>query len=91
MQHLHRILRPNCKRLSSPGIDSRDSIPPVYVVWRAGTLNRVVVSVCQAGNRFQGSLKDLQIRALCWNIRTIYGGLEPGKNRVGGGIDSWAP
>ncbi len=25
-----------CKRLRRPGIDSEDSIPPVYVAWRAG-------------------------------------------------------
>jgi hypothetical protein len=24
----------------------------------------------------------LQIRTLCWNFRTIYGGLEPSRNRV---------
>jgi hypothetical protein len=26
-----------CKRLRSPGIDSKESIPPAYVAWRAGT------------------------------------------------------
>ncbi len=25
------------KRLRSPGIDSKESIPPAYVAWRAGT------------------------------------------------------
>ncbi len=25
-----------CKRLGSPGIGSRESIPPSYVAWRAG-------------------------------------------------------
>jgi hypothetical protein len=35
-----------------------------YVVWRAGTTNRVVVQAHHAGNRFLGSLKGLQIRAL---------------------------
>ncbi len=54
-----------CKRLRSPGIDSEESIPPVYVAsWRAGTTNRVVAPARQAGNRFLGSLKGLQIRAL---------------------------
>jgi hypothetical protein len=52
-----------CKRLRRPGIDSEDSIPPAYVAWRAGTTNMVVVPACQAGNRFLGSLKGLQIRA----------------------------
>ncbi len=52
-----------CKRFRRPGIDSEDSIPPAYVVWRAGTTNRVVVSARQAGNRFLGCLKGLQIRA----------------------------
>jgi hypothetical protein len=52
-----------CKRLRRPGIDSEDSIPPDYVAWRAGTTKRVVVPARQAGNRFLGSLKDLQIRA----------------------------
>ncbi len=32
-----------CKCLRSPGIDSKESIPPAYVAWRAGTSNRVVV------------------------------------------------
>jgi hypothetical protein len=45
-------------------MDSTDSIPPAYVAWRAGTSNRVVVTACQTGNRFLGSLKGLQIRAL---------------------------
>jgi hypothetical protein len=67
-----------CKRLRGPGIDSEKSIPGnrfreidseksiplAFVVWRAGTTNRVVVPARQAGNRFLGSLKGLQIRAL---------------------------
>jgi hypothetical protein len=32
------VQRPNfLKRLRSPGIDSKESIPPAYVDWRAGT------------------------------------------------------
>jgi hypothetical protein len=53
-----------CKRLRCPGIDSKKSIQPAYVAWRAGTSNRVVVTARQAGNRFLGSLKGSQIRAL---------------------------
>ena len=53
-----------CNRLWSPGIDSEKSIPPAYVAFRAGTTNRVVVPASQAGNRFLGSLKGLQIWAL---------------------------
>ncbi len=53
-----------CKRLQIPGIESGESILPVYVAWRAGTTNRVVIPARQAGNRFLGSLKSLQIRAL---------------------------
>ncbi len=41
-----------------------ESIPPAYVVWRAGTTNRVAVPARQAGNRFLGSIKGLKIRAL---------------------------
>ncbi len=52
-----------CKRLWSPKIVSEESIQLAYVAWRAGTTNRVVVPARQAGNRFQGSLKGLQIRA----------------------------
>jgi len=37
-----------CKRLWSPGIDSRESILPAYVAWRAGATNRVVVPALQA-------------------------------------------
>jgi hypothetical protein len=35
----------------------------LYLVWWAGTTNRVVEPARQAGNRFLGSLKGLQIRA----------------------------
>ncbi len=52
-----------CKRLWSPEIDSEESTPPSYVAWRVGTPNRVVVQARQAGNRFLGSLKGLQIPA----------------------------
>jgi hypothetical protein len=48
-----------CKCLRRPGIDTKESIPPAYVAWQAGTSkNRVVVPACQTGNRFLGSLKD---------------------------------
>ncbi len=53
-----------CKRLRGPVIDSEDSILPAYVAWRARTTNRVAVPARQAGNRFVGSIKGLQIRAL---------------------------
>jgi hypothetical protein len=39
-------------------------MPLAYVAWRAGTTYWVVVPVRQAGNRFLGSSKRLQIRAL---------------------------
>ncbi len=60
-----------CKRLWSPGIDSEKSIAPAYVVWRAGPTNRVVVPDRQDENRFLGSLKGLQIRALVTNAGGI--------------------
>ncbi len=53
-----------CKRLRSPESDSKKSLPPAYVAWRAGTSNRVIIPARQAGNRFLGSLQVLQIRAL---------------------------
>ncbi len=52
-----------CTRLRSPGIDSKESIPPAYLAGRAGTSYRVVVPARQTGNRFLGSLKGLQIRS----------------------------
>ncbi len=36
-----------CKRLRSPGIDSKEPIPPGYVAYRAGPTNRIVVLVRQ--------------------------------------------
>ncbi len=57
------------KLLRSPGIDSKESIPPAYVVWQAGTSNRVGIQAW-----LLGSLKGLQIRALYWIFRTIYRG-----------------
>jgi hypothetical protein len=53
-----------CARLWSPGIDSEESIPLVYVSWWAGTTSRIVVPARQAGNRFLGTLQGVQIRAL---------------------------
>jgi hypothetical protein len=38
-----------CKRLRSPGIDSKEWIPPAYIAWRTGTSNRIVVPARQAG------------------------------------------
>jgi hypothetical protein len=49
-----------CERLWSPGIDSEESMPLRCLAGR--TTYRVVVPVRQAGNRFLGSLKGLQIR-----------------------------
>jgi hypothetical protein len=54
-----------CKRLRSPGIDFKKSIPPAYVAWRAGTSKRVVVPARQARTSTPGLLKKgLKIRAL---------------------------
>ncbi len=53
-----------CKLLRSQEIDSKEFIPPVYVAWRTGMSNKVVVQDRQGGNRFLGSFKGLQIRAL---------------------------
>ncbi len=36
-----------CKPLRIPGIDFKESIPPAYVTWRAGTSNRVVIPAHQ--------------------------------------------
>jgi hypothetical protein len=44
-----RALSPYFKRLRSPGIDSEESTPPGYAVWRAGTTNGVAVPARQAG------------------------------------------
>jgi hypothetical protein len=33
-----------CKRIRSPGIDSKESIPPAYEAWRTSTTNMVVVT-----------------------------------------------
>ncbi len=67
--------------VKSLGIDSKESIPPAYVAWRAGsgTSNRAVVPARQARNLVVGSL-NLQNRAQRWNSRTIYGGA---RNQVG--------
>jgi hypothetical protein len=43
---------------------------PMYIAWRAGALNRVVVPARHAGNRFLGSFKGLQIRALLCSLQS---------------------
>ncbi len=50
-----------------------ESIPPVYVAWRAGTISKVVVPARQpgAGDRVLGSFKSLQIRALLGDRVTV--------------------
>ncbi len=53
-----------CKRLRSPGFDSKEAIPPAYVARRACSSNKVSIQARQAENRFLGSSKVLQIRAL---------------------------
>ncbi len=50
---------------------TQDSIPPSYEAWRAGTTNRDVEPARQAGNRFLGSLKGLQIQTLVEHIPGI--------------------
>ncbi len=57
-----------CKHLRSPGIDSNESIPPAYVVRRAGTITLLVVPARHArlhrlAESNPGVLKRLQIRA----------------------------
>ncbi len=63
-----------CKRLWSPGIDSEESILPAHVAWRASSTNRVFVRARQAGNRYLGSLKGLQIRAQrsCAEVNSLH-------------------
>ncbi len=70
--YLQQVRARICKRLRSRGIDSKKSILPAYVAWQAGTSNRVLVPARQAGNRFLGSLKGVQIWAQANNcsIRT---------------------
>ncbi len=65
MEFLNRTWARICKRLRGPEIDCKESIPAAYVARRAGKSNRVFVRARQAVNRFLGSLKGLQIRALC--------------------------
>jgi hypothetical protein len=51
------------KRLWSPEIEiDRNRFPPAYVAWRPGTTNMGWRTGPQAGNRFLGFLKCLQIR-----------------------------
>jgi hypothetical protein len=48
-------------------------MPLAYVAWRAGTTYKVVGPVRQAGNRFLGSFKGLQIRALLFEEKACCG------------------
>ncbi len=52
--------------------EPQESLPLTFVAWRAGTTNRVVVPTRQAGNRFLGSLKGLQIRAQSYLLSTSW-------------------
>jgi hypothetical protein len=60
-----------CKRLRSPEIDSKESIPPAYVAWQADTTTLFDVPARQSASAcgmdslesIPGLLKRLQIRA----------------------------
>jgi len=53
------------KRLRSPGVDSKESIPPAYVAWRAGTSNiGLLYRPARLGIDSWAPKKGLQIRAL---------------------------
>jgi hypothetical protein len=82
-----------CKRLMSPGFNSKESIPPAYVAWRAGTSNRVVVPARRAGNRLLGSLKGLQIRALSLYLEILDSGWTSPHSRIPEPIriQAWRP
>jgi hypothetical protein len=64
-----------CKRLRSLGIDYKESISSVYVAWRAGKTNSVIVPARQAGTpvggidsldcRFLGSLNVYKFGLCC--------------------------
>jgi hypothetical protein len=61
------------KRLWNPEIDSEKSIQLAFIAWLAGTTNSVGIPSRQPGNRFLGSLKGPQIRALYKNCRVFHG------------------
>jgi hypothetical protein len=79
MQHSRARI---CGRLRSLEINSKESIPPAYIAWRAGTSNWVVrrslagryvkLGVRQAGNRFLGSLKEVYKFGLCCLSLPLY-------------------
>jgi hypothetical protein len=79
-----------------PRIDSEESILLAYVARRAVTTNRVFVPALQARNRFLGSFKGLQIRALAGrNTSNIQRVVVPALATVGWrnrflGVDTWA-
>ncbi len=56
-----------CKRLRSPGIDSKKLIPPAYVAWLAGTITNLFYRpdrLHKLAESIPGLLKHLQIRVL---------------------------
>ncbi len=50
---------PNSKRLKSSEIDSKESIPPAYVAWRASKTNRVRISPESMLKRILGFLQEV--------------------------------
>jgi hypothetical protein len=73
-----RIIARICTRLRNSKIDSKESIPPAYVAWRAGT----IIAIRRVGparlywlsESIPGLFKRLLIRAHCWDFRTNYVG-----------------
>jgi hypothetical protein len=71
---------------------AKESIPLAYVARRANTTNRVFVPARQAGNRFLGTFKGLQMRFPAWRPSTTTLFFVPARRaKLAGGIDSLAP
>ncbi len=58
------------KILRSPGIDSKEKIPPAYAAWRAGTTNRLAESI--HWNWFLGSLQFYKSGLWCVLLLFIF-------------------
>ncbi len=54
------------KRLRSPGIDSKEWIPPAYVAWRAGTINLFLLGAYSPHRLFKNSSSVANQTMPCW-------------------------
>jgi hypothetical protein len=69
-RRLHELAR-IFKGLWSPGIDSKESIPPAYVAWRAGTITLFLLGAYSPHRFFKNSSSEHRLYAVIDSVESL--------------------